>query len=67
MQLVTNKFGEVSVVAEENKSGTWSLAAYFVNGKGYRHRRALGTFTTRDEAMDAIRLMWETMKKPEMV
>ena len=57
MHLVTNKSGGVSVVAEENKSGTWSLAAYLVNGKGYRHRRALGTFETRDEAMEAIRIV----------
>lgn len=65
MQMTGETSRRIGVVIEKNRSGTWSAASYLANGDGPHRRRALGTFETPEEAIKAIRIIWEAVKRPE--
>ena len=51
----------VAVVIEQNKSGTWSLAAYLISVGGHRERRRIAVRETYPEAAEALRTAWESL------
>lgn len=55
----------VAVVVEQNKSGTWGVAAYLVTADGNRYRRALATLPTFDAATRAVKAVWEKIEGPD--
>ena len=49
----------VAVVIEQNKSGTWSVAAYLVSVSGHRERRRIAVRDTYVEASEVLKTAWE--------
>lgn len=52
----------IAVVIEQNKSGTWSIAAYLVSVSGHRERRRIAVKDTYPEAAAVLRSTWEAME-----
>ena len=48
----------VAVVIEQNKSETWSVAAYLISVNGHRERRRIAVRDTYAEAAEALRTAW---------
>ena len=51
----------VAVVIEQNKSGTWSIAAYLINVNGHRERRRIAVRETYKEATEALKNAWASL------
>lgn len=51
----------VALVVEQNKSGSWSLAAYLVSVNGQRERRRLAVRDSYPEAAALLRTAWEKL------
>ena len=51
----------VAVVIEQNKSGTWSIAAYLISVNGQRERRRIAVRETYKEATEALKTSWESL------
>ncbi len=52
----------VAVVIEQNKSDTWSIAAYLINVNGHRERRRIAIRDTYAEATEVLKAAWETLE-----
>jgi hypothetical protein len=52
----------VALVVEQNKSGSWSLAAYLVSVSGQRERRGLAVRDSYPEAAALLRSAWEKLE-----
>lgn len=52
----------VAIVIEQNKSGTWSVAAYLVSVSGQRERRGLAVRDTYPEAANLLKNAWEAVE-----
>lgn len=61
VQMSSDTAQRVAVVAEQNKSGTWSVAAYLTTADGQRYRRALATCQSYEEATTTLRGLWQEM------
>ncbi len=55
----------VANVVEQNKGGTWSVAAYLVSVDGQRERRGLAVRETYTEAAALLKTAWESVKLAE--
>lgn len=51
----------VAVVIEQNKSDTWSIAAYLISVNGHRERRRIAIRETYAEATEVLKTAWETL------
>ena len=49
----------VAVVIEQNKSDTWSVAAYLVSVNGHRERRRIAVRDTYAEATEVLKTAFE--------
>ncbi len=63
MQVAQEKPQRVTVVIEQNKGGTWGVAAYLETASGRRYRRALKTCSTYEDAAKAMKHIWQTMNE----
>ncbi|HEX9769834.1 MAG TPA: hypothetical protein VGA50_11735 [Kiloniellales bacterium] len=48
----------VAVVIEQNKSDSWSVAAYLITVNGHRERRRLAVRDTYTAAADVLKRAW---------
>ena len=48
----------VAVVIEQNKSDTWSIAAYLISVNGHRERRRIAVRETYAEATEVLKAAW---------
>ena len=48
----------ITIVSEQNKCGTWSVAAYFGSGNGAGRRRRLATCEREEDAHSIMRHYW---------
>jgi hypothetical protein len=55
----------VAVVIEQNKSNTWSIAAYLISVSGHRERRRITIRDTYAEATEVLKTVWETLEIDE--
>ena len=55
----------VAVVIEQNKSNTWSIAAYLISVSGHRERRRITIRDTYAEATEVLKMVWETLEVDE--
>ena len=51
----------VAVVIEQNKSDTWSVAAYLISVNGHRERRRIAVRDTYAEATEVLKTAWESL------
>ena len=51
----------VALVVEQNKGGSWSLAAYLVSINGQRERRGLAVRDSYPEAAALLKTAWERL------
>ena len=51
----------VAVVIEQNKSDTWSIAAYLISVSGHRERRRIAIRETYAEATEVLKTAWESL------
>ena len=51
----------VAVVIEQNKSDTWSIAAYLISVNGHRERRRIAVRDTYAEATEVLKTAWERL------
>ena len=51
----------VAVVIEQNKSDTWSVAAYLISVNGHRKRRRIAVRDTYAEATEVLKTAWESL------
>ena len=51
----------VAIVVEQNKSETWSIAAYLISVNGQRERRRLAVRDTYPEATELLKTAWEKL------
>lgn len=51
----------VAIVVEQNKSETWSIAAYLISVNGQRERRRLAVRDTYPEAAELLKSAWEML------
>ena len=51
----------IAIVVEQNKSGTWSVAAYLVSVNGQRERRGLAVRDSYPEAAALLTTAWEML------
>ncbi len=61
MDITPNTPQRMTVLIEQNKSETWSVATYLVMADGRRDRRSLGVFETYREAAEALRRSWQNI------
>jgi hypothetical protein len=52
----------VAVVIEQNKSDTWSVAAYLISVSGHRERRRIAVRETYAEATEVLKTAWESLE-----
>lgn len=55
----------VAVVIEQNKSDTWSVAAYLISVNGHRERRRIAVRDTYAEATEVLKTAWESLDLDE--
>ncbi|MCP4329220.1 MAG: hypothetical protein GY791_12370 [Alphaproteobacteria bacterium] len=58
MQIQSNTAQRIAIVIEQNKSGSWSIAAYLVKADGKRERRSLGVVEDYGQAADTLEKVW---------
>ncbi len=58
MEIQTHTSQRIGIVIEQNKSGSWSIAAYLIKADGKRERRSLGVFDTYGDAADSLKSIW---------
>ncbi len=51
----------VAIVVEQNKSDTWSIAAYLISVNGQRERRRLAVRDTYPEAVELLKTAWQKL------
>lgn len=51
----------LAIVIEQNKSGTWSVAAYLMTADGRRERSSLSVFKTYRQAAASLRQAWSNL------
>ena len=51
----------VAVVIEQNKSDTWSIAAYLISVNGHRERRRIAVRDSYAEATEVLKTAWERL------
>ena len=51
----------VAVVIEQNKSETWSVAAYLISVNGHRERRRIAVRDSYAEATEVLKTAWEDL------
>ena len=51
----------VAIVVEQNKSETWSIAAYLISVNGQRERRRLAVRDTYPEATELLKTVWQKL------
>ena len=52
----------VAIVIEQNKSNTWSVAAYLVSVNGHRERRRVAIRETYAEATEVLKTLWSGLE-----
>ncbi|MDX1576813.1 MAG: hypothetical protein R3285_11510 [Kiloniellales bacterium] len=52
----------MAVVIEQNKSETWSVAAYLISVNGHRERRRIAVRDTYAEATEVLKTAWESLE-----
>ncbi len=55
----------VAIVIEQNKSDTWSIAAYLISVSGHRERRRIAIRETYAEATEVLKTVWESLDVDE--
>ena len=64
MQMTAETPQRVAVVVEQNKSGSWSVAAYLVSVDGRRERRSLAVRDAYEDAAAALETVWQSVELP---